>query len=972
MLESFEEYEFNACQKYNKEDDFKYFISCLDGEVIINDDLSKLQKDIQAVNLSYFKQNFLDHLKEDSLETLNEQKKNIQKITACLESKNKSNECIVLEDNLESTTRQDLKEMRHLLSLSKAPSFFNSSKNEIFSRKIEHPIKDTKIPELSKIEKKEISERESFVNYSLTQKWLIENAKDSKCIEKLENGQYQLSKKFQGRYSCQNRYAAKLQNYKEKNIEEIRTQASREYFKIVNKTPLLASLSLSGEESKEIILKEYTKKLKEISQSINKSIEKINKLKSNELYSLISNKNIVENYLERQGPPEFLCDIAQDYKDKVFYDELKTDLFVAGGAIVGGGICGLTAGLGCVIGAAITAEAVSIGLSHSRNENEELLFNSGLSEGLKLSEREDDLTLTLAIAPLALGGEFLGKGIKQGVKALKGSKATAHEAIHTSDLLTNYQKSKFFEHSANAVSKPKSVTDLIFEYEHFNLTTPALNRNWIKSAKANDSAFFLDVENAALKRLNDTLGDKSFVTALTNIHKDIFSKKVFEILKKYPEINFDIYSDFKSVRFAFSPKNIPAKLEKELMKDLNNAYAKTNDEFAIMMRDISNLPITEQPEKWFAAGISKSADEAGLASKKSRNLDRSLNKITTFDEVKGLLKADVEDISNMQLKMSKNERLIGANVISEISGTKHFTLSEDFIDLIRKTPKESTPEKILELQTKIQTQYNLKLSTAEVSELGNYVHKLGELTPGLWNEVREVANLDKAIYGGITGDVTGMGSTNIRQIALDIAHVGQRATPEEVLAKIRLGEENVTKEFNRIKKNFEGTMRELLQKRGIAHDIKCSGDDCAVVINQVIDLVDQQDIIKTFASQPNPSQYRMSFVPANAPIKGQTNIAVHGEMVEKELRQSLRGFGETYIKPDILKRICFGISMPNSPKAGNIDLVMASARDLNLTPNQIELITLKFKKAVEKVNLQLSDNNVQTALYTAHKTTYAK
>lgn len=980
VLESFEEYEFKACEKYNKEDDFEYFISCKNGLVKMDDKLENLKSDIHAINLNYFKNNFLSHIKDESLSTLKEQQKNIENITKCIETrktkKNLSNLCQVLLSNLESSTRSDLKKIREYLSISTKPSFFakKESSKEIFSREIEHHIKDTKIPPLSQSERKEIKNREDFIDYTLTQKWLSDNASKNKCIYKSSNETYKIKQDSKGRYNCETMTRIAINKFKENNIEQIRKEAKSEYFKLINKTPLLASLNLVGDENSDRIFNEYSSQLKSLNNNIKESIQKIENLNGNQRYSLISNKAIVENYLEKQGPPEFLCSIAQDYKDKIFYDELKTDFLVVGGAVVGGGICGLTAGLGCAIGAAIVAEAVSIGVSKNRNDNEEQLFSSGLSHAQQLEEREQDFTLSLITAPLALGGEFLGKGIKQGVKLERSLASAEHEVINSSEsLLTKYQKSKYFEETASATIKaPKNSDQLIHEYENFNLTTPSLNRRWISSAKKNDAAFFVDVENAALKRLNDSLGNKSLVTAFTNLHKDIFSKKVFEILKKYPGINFELYSDFKSVRFAFSPKSIAPEIKDALLKEMNGAFTKTNEEFSVIAKNIVSLSAGEHPEKWFAAGISQTADEAGLAAKKARNLDRSKNEIVSFTSIKASVQREIDNISAFQKNVIGGEKFLNANVATKVPGTDKYVFSEEFIDLIRKTPAEPTSKQVDQLVSKIKTVHNINLTPTEASNINHYVHKLNNLTPGLWNEVRENANLDGAIYGGITGDVTGLGASNIRQVALDIASLDSKARTEDAIAKIRQGEVHVTKQFNDIKKNFELTMREVLQKRGIGHNVKCSGDDCVVIITEAIDTTQQHEIIRTFTKQANPSQYRMSFVPPNAPLKSQTNIAVHGEMVEKELRQSLKGIGPDLIDPIIMRKLCFGMSMPNSLKSGPIELLISSANDVNLTKNQLELIKSKFNKAVTKVNSNLSLEQTDEAKYLASQMYYMK
>lgn len=954
VLEASEEYEFKACEKFNKEDDYKYYLKCEQGKIVEVDKLNTLQSDMKAINTKYIRDNFLDHVKEESLHTLNEQKKNIQNTLNCIQNAAKPN-CSELNKNLVDNLKQKMSTMREMLAISYAPSFYSFEKKSFFTKKPEHIVGDTEISPLTKTEEKSLQEREKFVKFALEKDWFEKNKNNNCVIKNKNNDEFQIK---QNQF-CQKQVNNALTKNYETGLDSIKESATKEYHKLVTETPLLTKLNLTGEENDAKILSQVKTELVKINDDLSKSITKVNKLSASDATELIKNKNVVENYLTRNGPMQYLCDIAQEYKDDLFYDELKTDLLIASGALVGGGICGLTAGLGCAVVAAVAFEGASVGLSYYRNDNEELLFNSGLTTSQSLEDRESDYTLSLLVAPLAIGGEFLGQGIKNGAKVM--AKAPVKVANHEANTaLADFQKTSFLKSSTTKITPPENKAHLISEYLKYDLATPTLNEGWIAAAKANKSAFFVDIENGALKRLNDKLGDKNLVTALTNLHKDILRKNFSEVMAKYNNVKFEMYSDFKSVRFSFLPENMDPKVKELLQKDLKVAFEKTNDEYKTALSRVEGIPADEHADHWFSAGISKTADEAGLAAKNARKMGREPNRIKDFSEVKVIVENQINDISKMQGEIFKLEALKGTPYVQTLGKTNKATLSPDLIDVIRKTPTQPNSLELQALKSDLAEQFGLRLTTENVRDMRNYVENLNALTPGLWNAKREVANLDSAHLGGLSGDVTGMGAMNISQVALDVANSkALHKTTEETLDMLRKGEDTITKEFMKIKNNFALTVHDSLQFKGIAHEVKCSGDDCVVIIKEALSIKDQDDLIRQFAKQDHPSQYRMSFIPDGVEQSLRSKIALHGEMIEKVLRKKIKGVAQGKIDPNKLKNICFGISMPKDLNGG-IRLITSHADSVKLTKEEERLIQESFESAILKVNKDLLEEGIET------------
>ncbi len=948
IVKSNEQYTYKACEKFNRDDSQDYFIRCHDGEVQEETELDLLDKNINAINIKFYKGRVLADLKEASLATLEYQERSMKNIIECLASKSNA-ECASLKNTLVENTRENLFKLRQELALAQD------------RETIKHTIGDTKIPRLIKNEVNAFKETRDFLNYQAQQEWFEQRSKRVPCIEKDVSGSYSFkdTKKNDVRgYSCANMMSNELSRFLSKEYDLRKEKYESLSLDRLNTMPILSKLSLVGNEDSEVVTKKLAQALSNNLNEVLEARKRIKSLSNSNLYEVFSNSVIVENYLNKMGPPKYLCDIAQGYQEQIEFDEIKTDLALVGTALIGGGICGLTAGIGCALGVGITVEAANLAISANRVSDQEVSFLSGLSESKNLLEKEDDYTLNLVLAPLAIGGEFIGKGVKYTVKGVKQTKLP-YERKATS-LVDNYQKSKIRKISNHTPPRLTTAKQLEHEYSQYILTSPRLNQRWIDNAQKGDAAFYLDVENSALKRLNDSYGNKEVVTSLTNLHKDIMMQKMKRLFKNYPELDFEVYSDFKSLRFAFLPKTMTKEMQLKIQEELSKIYKETNAEFKEKIEKIGLFDAKEAPENWFSGAIALTADQAGLASKKSRFFLRSdsinENLLTKYDEVKPLLEVQVLGLRKFQSQLAGNKKFLSSPYFVKLSSDQT-TLAPEIIDTLRKYDPQMENEKLVSMLSDLKQEYGLEFTQGEARDLLTYVQDLNALTPGLWVPKRELAHLNNATAGGFTGDVTGMGSQNIYQIAKDIAKSrSEKLDLEDTITSIRLGEREVTQSFNQIKKEFELTVREELQRKGIAHDIICSGDDCAVTIKETIKIEDQRDIIRSFSSNKNPSQYRMSFIPDNTPQDLRLKIASHGEMVEKVLRKSLRGLGESDIPPEILKNITIATSMPSKVGQAPIDVLIGYKNLEKLTQKQRSNIVEKLKVAISKVNQEILTN----------------
>jgi len=963
-VQGHDQYRFKGCEAFNEDRDSYYIFSC--NEETFEGPLDNLEKQQYRISKKVFGDNFLRGLRDYTLSSLKENEDNLTKTLNCINSTDP--ECKEKVENLLQYFKSNLPSYRKIISLSKLHhvggrgfSFFNIVKD------IEHDDLDYEIPEMSDEEYLEARELKDEILYNIKQDSLSQI--DEPCIKY----DFEFKKKL-----CPRNIENKIKNEVQKGVERVKEQYIREYNRVTNSDPLLARVNLRGNESDEEILKEVRKQLIDSIAANKKSFEDIKELEDDDdLIDLVKNKAAVDGYLSTLGHSRALCDVSQDLYEDVETSKLMTSLYIGGAAIVGGGLCLGTFGFGCALGVAIAAESVDLYLQQSELNESRQSFASGIGSLDRVESARSDRDMALAFVAIGSSGHLL----KPVARVARGSYRASRQSVDSvyEDFKATKELADLRNYRASYPDSFDNISSLKSKYSEFSLTTPRVNSRWIDNARNSNSSLYLDIENAALKRLNDTLGDKELVTSLTNLHKDVLYKNINELVKKYPQINFDIYSDFKSLRFAFSPKNIPKDIEAKFLKDLDKTYKEANFEFAKMVKNLDGLG-AEKPAMWFEAGISNTADAAGQAAKRARRITRDGPQIVSFNSVRSMMDDDIIAINKFNDGLSSGV-LSNTDLVQNLpSGKKILSLNaietirksigkykQDMVDEISKKSnglshsavKDSLDAK--EVQDQFAKKFGVELDTSESIRLVRHVNQLDGLTPGLWQESRVIASLDRATFGGFSGDVTGMGARNIQQVAVDIAESTSQSA-DDILAATRRGEQRVTETFNEIKDNFTNTVKEALDKRSIPYSSKCSGDDCVVIPKVALSKKDELEIIEAFRKQDNPSQYRLSFIPPGIDESKRTMMATHGELVEKEFRKEVVGVGVGKISQQKLSNITLGTRMPSSSD-GSIDLYVGLGREVRLSESELQILREAHKKAIDKVNRELSSEGRDAISY---------
>lgn len=447
---------------------------------------------------------------------------------------------------------------------------------------------------------------------------------------------------------------------------------------------------------------------------------------------------------------------------------------------------------------------------------------------------------------------------------------------------------------------------------------------------ADNKTRVLDNENSVMKILNDETNDKELVTSLTNYQKETLIKRLDKLKEKYPDMDFSLYSDFKSVKLGVkSKKEIDAVTDKRLIADLNKVLAESNKEFAGKMKELGiDVPKAGKAEEWFKSGYGRSVDEAATAARKARQTAGSNVVEYSSPEVREGLSQSLASVERKRQDIASSKSFSSLMQKTE----KGVSLpKEDVLDLVRKNKDPDS------LASAISKRYELSNFTSEeAAQLQDYVKGVDEFSPTILIAKRENVNLDDANLGGLSADFLGMGSANLRATAEGIA---QKETVDAALIGAREGEKKVTNLFKTRMEKF----------RKIVGDASCSGDDCAMA--KLMTEKEKLEVMRKLARNPETRGVRMSFIGSNVSPEVRMKLASHGESIEKTFRKELEG-KIPYAK---LNKMTFGFDMRSTQlNQGSVNLVLGKGRGTRLSVKEQNEMTEAFKRALEKHNAEKS------------------
>lgn len=917
-----EKYSFKSCEKFNG-GSHKYVVTCENGSFQAQP-VAGLARDLQKVSRAVVSNDVLLNLKKHVSNKMQESINAAQAAERCLASVRRNQNCTELVQRMRNVARNGLPLLRKNMALMSAPSMrglqiFSDRvpEDKRFNKNIEHPQRSMYVRPISNAEKKEILEAYDEDTQKYRDEWPQYN-KNHRCVEiirgeaRLKPGPYceQVTSIEMNTFITSRRDTDREAYYKE------------EYYSILKQAPFLGVMSESELPENDISLDPLlAMAMRQIASEAQGAKIKFDKMDVSDTTQLFQYPELIESYLKNQKPLDrTYCDATESlfslYKSGGKMEWIKNIGLVTAG-ILGGGACVLSGGIICAVGVAVGVEGISVASDQNKLSNALILNQAGLVSGDKVQDARNSRNLSLLLAPVSF------VGLKGGGRIIARAENRSIRALVT-------RNSKF-----------QSAEALNARYLEFSPTTVAQNKKWITAAKENSADYFYEVENGALKRLNDTLGDKNLVTSFTNLHKDILFREMKELQQKFPGVVIDSYSDFKSSRFAFHfPGNKkPANFDEALRQ----VHQKTNDEFSMTVKGVAglNIPAQENPITWFNSGLGKTADEASLASRHSRSVE--INRTIHFEDIRLILDAEREVIEKSRRAFEASFKKNGtADVLLEKTASGAMIPKVGVFELLRKTSASTDKDLAQELSAK----FGIRVSDEEAALLNRYYRQTDKFSPGLWMDERVMANLDSAEFGGFSVDFKGMGAKNIQQVASDLAQTSGQGL-ETTVARIRLGEEKVTRDFDRAKLDFQTTVNAQFTRLGIRVQNRCSGDDCVSLPSQALTKEQQREVVRALAnSVDKPADYRLSFIPENVPANLRTQLSVQGELIEKAMRSRLTGFGTNQLPSSLLDKIIFAIDMPKDLKTGRAKLIMDVHPGTTLDSRQLRLIHEEFERQV--------------------------
>lgn len=774
---------------------------------------------------------------------------------------------------------------------------------------IRHPHSDQNfsippIQEQSEIDLLEEAFEEEIIEY--TQSWLERREADS-CVTEAD-GEFQFKNA-----SCSSANLPFLNDYLNMRMERATDDHRNRYHQLIGLYPyalFIQDYPLPEDENLLNII--LANSLDDLSAQLLDQYQELENRSEDNFYFLHRYPNLVESYLKKYGANSLSCDALQTlYRrhGEGQRNDLLADVGIAAGAVLGGGACILTSGLVCALGVAVGTEALFIG-KDQRRLNEGLgLYRAQLIEGDRVDDLYHNRNLSLAFAPLSFVGLEGARGVQSGMRS-------------------------------------RSLSRRFRENLYFSPTSPEQNSTWIQRAREGRGDFYLDIENGALKRLNDTIGDKNIVTVMTNLHKRILFEELESLSSTFPNVEIYRYSDFKSSRFSFDFPN--GQQPEGFTSELQSLYARVSQRFDREVREAVDIDLsTENPAGWFSAGSGQSADQAGLAARQSRNLDRSVHQVRNFNEVTPLLSELRESIEISRLALQREFVGTPLNRLIQEEREGVFMPTLEVFEVMRKNMTSSLDH----LSEVFIRRFNVDISHEQLQTLKNYIRDVDRFSPGIWIEERTLANLDLAEYGGFSVDFKGLGAQNIRQVALDLSHVDDPI--DASIRRLREGEGRVTDLFSEGRNGFVELMRRELDRMEVSFVHQCSGDDCVFLPSRPLSEREQRVIADAMSSQVNPSNQRVSFIPPGIRPEYRSELAVHGELIEKNVRSLVEGYLDGMITPEVMGQVSLAVRMPTTLGQGSPQLISATSDSISTAPHFQESLERAFTLAIRKANSEL-------------------
>lgn len=494
---------------------------------------------------------------------------------------------------------------------------------------------------------------------------------------------------------------------------------------------------------------------------------------------------------------------------------------------------------------------------------------------------------------------------------------------------------------------PAVVSDFRGAWGTRTATTEAENIRFIAGTHLGrqPGLFYLDAQNTILKRLNDTLGDKTLINAFGNRYNAMVQDALASFRRAHPGVQIDMYSDYKSFRAAIRG---PPGQEDALMAELAGIMDRTGAAFVAEMRASGLVETSILDGAWFRAGLGRTADEANLVTRFSRRSSDGPEGTSTFDdpELRSRITHAWQIAQTTRAQIANRFR--GTDLVRSVEGSNNLVPTADVLEVIRKNPGDAAVARILSAR------YGVRVRPADATRFRTYFNQVDQFSPGLMIARRVEHRFDLATEGGFTIDFAGVGSFNAEATAIGLTDSNELLG---AISAVRRREAVVTEALDALKVRTETAIETVLERHGITATITISGDDMLVVPSRPLSPAIRQELAEAQARvATDPSGIRTSFFPEGMADEVARSVqATLGETIEKKLRYRL----ETLLPRADLRQTLFALEMHGTtPGAGAVSLRIINT---DLSPAAREIIQREFSLAISDVNnAQIAAGNVGT------------
>lgn len=341
LLHSRSHYDFNSCQNHSVEEEEFYYVTCENSVLTPQQDLDHFFNDMQAIELEFAEDQFLENLQGHVKRQLTNNTTNMNSLKRCLQNNDQTPECTQAKTNILEMLRRDLPRMRILMAQKSFPGvIYSPTRPHRFRNNIEHSISGVRAKGLTENEIAFLNDHIERQEAAFTQDVLRENEIDGlgDCVEQSDNLLRLKETEQCERFIPMVGYRSDLKFNEQNQIYE------NQYNDLIEPNPLLTLLTVSGQETDAEIFSDIIDALVTLIDQSAATISNVQSLSGQERVELLGYRQAVDTMLST-SPYEatrLQCDLAQKLLDQNDRAEMMTDLTIALGAVAAGGLCAFT------------------------------------------------------------------------------------------------------------------------------------------------------------------------------------------------------------------------------------------------------------------------------------------------------------------------------------------------------------------------------------------------------------------------------------------------------------------------------------------------------------------------------------------------------------------------------------------------------------------------------------------------------